>query len=154
MARMVKGTSEFRRCYKPSDFGNVTYRELHHFGDASSTSYRAPSYLYQKDECGNVCGTLVTAKSRLAPVKTQTIPRLELQSAILASRLDRIIREELHEIKIDRTVCWTDSTCVLRYLNNEETRSKTFVGNRVTAILNQTTKEQWRHVSSAQIQPI
>ncbi|XP_071950072.1 uncharacterized protein [Antedon mediterranea] len=139
-----------RRCYKPSDFGNVTYRELHHFGDASSTSYGAASYLYQKDECGNVCGTLVTAKSRLAPVKTQTIPRLELQAAVLASRLDRIIREELHEIKIDRTVCWTDSTCVLRYLNNEETRFKTFVGNRVTTILNQTTKEQWRHVSSAQ----
>ncbi|XP_071948930.1 uncharacterized protein [Antedon mediterranea] len=139
-----------RRCYKPSDFGNVTYRELHHFGDASYTSYGAASYLYQKDECGNVCGTLVTAKSRLAPVKTQTIPRLELQAAVLASRLDRIIREELHEIKIDRTVCWTDSTCVLRYLNNEETRFKTFVGNRVTTILNQTTKEQWRHVSSAQ----
>ncbi|XP_071952433.1 uncharacterized protein [Antedon mediterranea] len=143
-------TIRIRRCYKSAEFGTVVRRELHSFGDASSTSYGAASYLYQKDESGNVNRTLVAAKSRLAPLKAQTIPRLELQAALLAARLDTMIREELKEIKIDQSVCWTDSTCVLRYLSNDETRFKTYVGNRVSAILSRTNKDQWRFLNSAE----
>ncbi|XP_071948920.1 uncharacterized protein [Antedon mediterranea] len=71
----------------------------------------------------------------------------KLQAALLAARLDTMIREELKEIKIDQSVCWTDSTCVLRYLSNDETRFKTYVGNR---ILSRTNKDQWRFVNSAE----
>ncbi|XP_006812352.1 uncharacterized protein LOC102804307 [Saccoglossus kowalevskii] len=143
-------TLRIRRSYKEPKLGAVVYRELHHFGDASSTGYGAVSYLCQKDAEGIFSCALVAAKSRLAPVKMQTIPRMELQAAVLACRLDQMIRDELQEIKIDKSILWTDSTCVLRYINNETTRFKTFVGNRIATILSHTSKDQWHYIPSMQ----
>ena len=51
-------------------------------------------------------------KSRLAPIKSLTIPRMELSAAVLATRLDKISRDEL-SIPVDQSFFWTDSTCVL-----------------------------------------
>ena len=62
-----------------------------------------------------------------------TIPRLELSAAVVAVKLDRKLREEL-EIKIDRSVFWSDSTAVLQYIKNEDKRFHTFVANRLAVI--------------------
>ena len=51
-------------------------------------------------------------KSRLAPIKSLTIPRMELSAAVLAMRLDKISRDEL-SIPVDQSFFWMDSTCVL-----------------------------------------
>ena len=68
--------------FKPPDFNDIQRRELHHFSDASSQGYGAVSYLRQIDVNGGVHCSLVMAKSRLAPLKTVTIPRMELSAAV------------------------------------------------------------------------
>ncbi|XP_074611044.1 uncharacterized protein LOC141865611 [Acropora palmata] len=87
------------------------------------------------------------AKSRLAPLKAITIPRLELSAAVLAVRLDRMIRQEIR-LPIKSLTFWTDSTCVLRYIRNKEKRFQTFVANRVTRSLEQSQEAQWRYIDT------
>ena len=72
-------------------------------------------------------------KARTAPLKSITIPRLELSAAVLASRLDKIIRREI-DLPVHESVFWTDSTCVMNYIRSNEKRFHTFVANRVAII--------------------
>ena len=139
---------EIPRCFKLSDFASVQCRELHHFSDASSQGYGTVSYLCQVDTTGKVHCSLVTVKSRLAPLKSVTIPRMELSAAVLATRLDRMIKQEI-TTPIDRSVFWTDSTCVLRYIENKDKQFQTFVANRISAILEQSTANQWGYVDTS-----
>ena len=73
--------------------------ELHHFSDASLTGYGACSYLRVTNHTGRVHAALIMAKSRLAPIKQLSVPRLELCAAVVAVKLDIIIRREL-ELKL------------------------------------------------------
>ena len=100
------------------------------------------------DVTGKVHCSFIMGKSRLAPVKAVSIPRLELMAAVLAVTVDQFIKEEL-EIKVTDTIYWTDSTSVLQYIRNESRRFKTFVANRVAKIHNASTPSQWRHVDTA-----
>ena len=97
------------------------------------------------DEGGQIHCALLMAKSRLAPLKSISIPRLELSAATVAVRLDKMIKQEL-ELSMDESVFWTDSTSVLKYIANSNTRFHTFVANRVSQILDGSTPVQWRHV--------
>ncbi|XP_033359092.1 uncharacterized protein LOC117238345 [Bombus vosnesenskii] len=119
--------------------------ELHGFCDASERAYGACVYLRSLDHYGNVQTRLLTAKSKVAPLKTQTIPRLELSGALLLTSLIAIIRQALH-IEVKRTVYWTDSTIVLQWINSSPHTLKTFVANRVAEIQNKTSFTDWRHV--------
>ena len=87
------------------------------------------------------------AKSRLALLKTLTIPRLELQAATLATRQDALLRREL-DVELEPSQFWTDSTIVLQYIFNQERRFHTFVANRVAEIQGKSEVEQWHHVST------
>ena len=52
----------------------------------------------------------MSSKTRLAPLSEQTIPRLELLSAVVLSRLIHSIKEALSsEMKVDKFLCGTDS---------------------------------------------
>lgn len=135
------------RCYKPVGMENIQNRQLHLFSDGSETGYGACAYLRLAGENGEVYCSLLAGKSRLAPMKKTTIPRLELSGAVCASRLCSMIKREL-EVMVDQTVFWTDSTIVLGYLRNESRRFKTFVGNRVSEIQDLTDIKQWRHVDT------
>jgi len=73
--------------------------QLHNFSDASSKGYGTVSYLRVVDEKGEVHCTFLFAKARLAPLKTVSIPRLELMAATLAVQVDEFIRAELHTLK-------------------------------------------------------
>ncbi|KAK3745210.1 hypothetical protein QZH41_004249 [Actinostola sp. cb2023] len=137
-----------KRCFKPQYLTAIKSCELHHFSDASELGYGAASYLRLVTETGQVHCALVMAKSRLTPLKHVTIPRLELTAAVLATRLDRMIRKEI-AYPIDKSTFWTDSTCVLRYIRNQEKRFQVFVANRVTKILSQSEETQWRYVDTA-----
>ena len=88
------------------------------------------------------------AKSRLAPLKTVTIPWMELSAAVLATRLDRMIKQEV-TMPINSLTFWTDSTCVLRYIENKDKRFQTFVANCISAILEQSAAMQWRYVDTS-----
>ena len=118
------------RCFKPQEFSDVKRCELHHFSDASNQGYGAVSYLRQINAIGKVHCSLIMAKSRLALLKAMTIPRMELSAAVLATRLDRMIKQEV-TLSIDQSTFWTDSTCVLRYIENKDKRFQTFVANRI-----------------------
>lgn len=84
----------------------------------------------------------------MAPIKETTIPRLELSAAVVAARLERMIRNE-SDIKFDSSTFWTDSTCVLSYLSSTNKRFKTFVANRAAAIRATSSPSQWKYVDSA-----
>ncbi|XP_068697397.1 uncharacterized protein [Montipora foliosa] len=127
----------------PDEFGEIKMYELHHFLDASIMGYGAVSYLCQIYATGKVHCSLVMAKSRLAPLKAMTIPRMELSAAVLATRLDRMITQEI-DLPLAKSTFWTDSTCVIRYIENQDKRFQVFVANRVSAILNQSDPSQWR----------
>ena len=73
------GLITWPRCFKPKTFGDLTDIQLHHFSDASGGGYGAASYLCLVHNVGRVHRTLVFTKSRVAPLKTITIPRMELR---------------------------------------------------------------------------
>lgn len=135
------------RCFKPPGFEKVVSCQLHYFSDASQLAYGAVSYLRLVNPHGNVHCSFVMGKSRLAPLKPVTIPRMELSAAVLSTRLDTMFREEL-EFTVDESIYWTDSTCVLRYVENEDKRYQTFVANRVSAIRERSSPVQWRYVET------
>ena len=59
---------------------------------------------------------------------------MELSAAVVATRLEKMIQEELEENTTCRSIFWSDSTCVLRYEENEDKQFQTFVANRITPI--------------------
>ncbi|KAK3741910.1 hypothetical protein QZH41_006255 [Actinostola sp. cb2023] len=82
------------RCLKPEGF-EVDSAELHHFADASEHDYGAVSYLRLVDTTGTPHCSFLMSKSRLAPLKSTTIPRLELAAAVEAVKLDKLLCKEL-----------------------------------------------------------
>ena len=73
-----------------------------------------------------------------------SIPRLELQAAVMAVRLkEQIVKE--HESKIHNCNFWTDSTTVLQWIHSSHRKQQVFVANRVAEILNTTNVSQWNH---------
>ena len=135
------------RCFKPSTLGEIQTTQLHHFADASQHGYGAASYLRVEDNEGNVKCSFVMGKARLAPIKPVTIPRMELSAAVVATKLDRICRQEL-SIPIDQSKFWTDSTCMLRYIENQDKRFQTFVANQIAAIHSVSSPFQWNYVNT------
>ncbi|XP_067030756.1 uncharacterized protein [Acropora muricata] len=121
------------RCFKPKGFGDLTYIQLHHFSYAFEVGYEAASYLRLKDDAGHIHCSLVFAKSRVAPLKTITIPRMELTAASVSAKLHKFLEEQL-DLPIHRSVFWTDATIVLQYLRNEAKRFQIFVANRLTSV--------------------
>jgi hypothetical protein len=93
---------QLRRCYKPQVFGKIKTVELHNFSDASSYGYGQCSYLRLVDDQNRIYCTLVMAKSRVAPLKPITIPRLELTAALVSAKIGDFLQKELEydEMKI------------------------------------------------------
>ncbi|KAK3722273.1 hypothetical protein QZH41_005187 [Actinostola sp. cb2023] len=135
------------RCFKPKNFGSVVKGQLHNFSDASQQGYGAVSYLRLVNSDGDIHCAFVIGKSRLTPVKQVTIPRLELTAAATATRLSSMISREI-DVTIDDVIFWTDSTCVLGYINNQDKRFKTFVANKITTIHDTTHPSQWNYVDT------
>lgn len=80
------------RCFHPPDFGNIIRRELHHFSDASNSGYGQCSYLRLLGRNGVHC-TLIAGKSRVAPTKMVTIPRLELTAALVSAMMSCTLKK-------------------------------------------------------------
>ena len=134
------------RCIKPSGFGEVTSYEMHNFADASGVAYGTVSYVRMTNSAGDIHCSFVMGKAHLAPLKTVTIPRLELMAAVTAVKVDSLLSGAL-DIQLTHHF-WTDSTTVLRYIANRRTRYHTFVANRLAVIHDGSTPEQWRYVDS------
>ena len=139
----VKNLS-FPRCVKTSKFDGATL-ELHTFCDASEHAYGCCSYVKCADEDGEASSTLIMSKGRISPIDYVTIPRLELQAAVMAAQVHSMLLKEL-DIHFARSYLWTDSQIVLAYIKNTDKRLKVYVANRVSTIRNHTDKDQWRFV--------
>lgn len=126
---------------------NYTSIEMHCFCDASQQAYGACIYLKSTNEVGDSQIHLLTAKARVAPLKSTTIPRLELCACLLGAQLGSSVEEALR-CKIDRRFYWTDSSVVLGWLKSPH-KTKTFVANRIAAIGELTDTSMWKHVPTA-----
>ena len=100
------------------------------------------------DQGQQVRCNLLFARSRVAPLKQITIPRLELAAAALAVQQHGMLRREL-TIQIDRhSFFWTDSEIVLAYIRNTKKRFHTYIANRLSVIHSGSSPDHWRHVRS------
>ena len=133
------------RCFKPENFGTVVSRQIHNFSDASSTGYGQASYLRIENAKGDIHCAFLMGKARVAPVKTTTIPRLELTTATVSVRVGEMIGNELDE-PVESKTYWTESTTVLKHIRNDKKRFHVFVANRVQMIRDATNPDQWRYV--------
>lgn len=127
---------------------SYSHIELHIFTDASESAYGACAYIRTLcDDNDDVAGRLLCSKSRVAPVKPVSIPRLELCGALVGAKLcDKILKSV--QLQFDSIVFWTDSTIVLGWLQMSPHQLKTFVRNRVVEINDLTGTATWRHVST------
>lgn len=121
--------------------------ELHGFSDASMKAYGACCYIRSINSVGQISVALVCAKSRVAPLKTLTLPRLELCAALLLIKVAQRVLSSL-KINIDISYYWTDSTIVLSWLALQPNQLNTFVANRISEIQQVSKNDQWHHIPS------
>jgi len=121
--------------------------EIHNFGDASERAYGTVAYLRFVNSESRVHCSLLLGKSRVAPLKSTTIPRRELTTATMAVKLSTMF-ETCLDISVDQIYYWSDSMCVLGHISNEQTRFKTFVENCLKLIREWSNVAQWDYVSN------
>ena len=124
------------------------YIEFHVFADASERAYAAALFvkIISADNSSSI--KLVASKTKAAPVKSVSIPRLELCGAHLASKLVCAAKNALSgtNFKINNVYGWTDSMIVEAWLSDLPRRWNCFVANRVASIQENIPPENWFHV--------
>lgn len=135
------------RCY----FGNFPWSsvksvELHIFTDASEYAYGCVGYLRAVVQ-GTVICSLIMSRSKVAPLKRQSVPRLELMAAVMGARMLHSVLDT-HSIKFERYVLWTDSQTVRSWIFSDQHKFKQFVAFRIGEVLELTRPTDWRWVTS------
>ena len=92
---------------------------------------------------------IIAAKSKVAPLKSTSVLRLELMAAVLRLRLSEKICLAL-EYKICNVKFWSDSLNTLWWIRNQSRQFQPFVANKLGEIQSKTNPEQWRYVPSEQ----
>ncbi|UYV66669.1 hypothetical protein LAZ67_4002499, partial [Cordylochernes scorpioides] len=123
-------------------FDQTTKNEIHVFCDASKSAYAAVAYMRSEVQAG-VYLSLRWSKSRLAPTKRVTIPRLELLACVLGARLVKFILTAL--TNSCPVTLWTDSSTVMAWLKRKN-EWNVFVRNRVQEIRDTVNNENWKFV--------
>ncbi|XP_062556857.1 uncharacterized protein LOC134221685 [Armigeres subalbatus] len=132
-----------------SYFGNATMDQvenlqLHIVSDASKGAYGCAAY-FRAVVDGCVKCVLVSSRVKVAPLKPMSVPRLELQAAVLGARVASVVKDS-HSLVINQQFFWTDSTTVLSWIRSDQRKYKEFVGLRIGEILTRTNLSEWRWV--------
>ena len=130
------------RCYFSWREGDPVGHQLHGFSDASCKAYAAVVYLRTEHANGDIEVNLVASKARVAPIKRQSIPRLELLGATILARLMKTIEKSLVSLRIPPKV----------YIG--QTRLRPFVGFETTRFGNHMCSIESRKYENILIQPI
>lgn len=128
----------------PNDHTRI---QLHGFCDASELAYAAVIYARYVDSSRIVHTNIITAKTKVAPLKQISIPRLELCGAVLLCKLMKKARKAFNHLTIEEYL-WSDSMIVLSWLSSPPRRWQTFVANRTSEIIQSFPPDIWRHVKS------
>lgn len=123
--------------------------DMHCFCDASTAAYGACIYMRSVDQNNSVHISLVTAKSKVAPIKPLSIPRLELCSALILAKLQAKVTNSL-TMPINNFYYWSDSKIVLSWIRTPVNLLKIFIANRVHEIQTLTKHGAWQYVNSRQ----
>ncbi len=126
--------------------------DLHVFCDSSEKAYAAAVYLVSYDDDSQASCFLLCSKTRVAPTKAVSLPRLELCAAHLGAKLVDSVLKTLADshVQFGARYAWTDSMVVLAWINALPRRWTTFVADRVSAIQETQPPSSWRHVPSAE----
>ncbi|GFY52190.1 integrase catalytic domain-containing protein [Trichonephila inaurata madagascariensis] len=118
------------RCYFSDPLvNNFKTLELHLFPDASTKAYETVAYLRVTSYNKEILASFVASKNRTAPLKTLTLPRLELMGALQSARLSSNI---LKDLKLDiPCFLWTDSKLMFFWVRRQPERFKPFIKYRI-----------------------
>ncbi|XP_062557810.1 uncharacterized protein LOC134222666 [Armigeres subalbatus] len=124
---------------------DATDVQFHIFSDASELAYGACMYARSTSKDGTIKTELISAKSRVAPLKRVCLPRLELCAALLGAKLYARISAALG---MEEVPCWfwSDSTVALHWIRAPSSSWQTFIGNRTSEIQRLTHGHTWKHV--------
>jgi len=120
------------------------------FGDASEKAYGATVYVKLPRNDGTFETSLVISKSKVAPIKKLTLPRLELLAALLCARLLTFTKRALKLPEDVNYHCWTDSQITLSWIKGDPNRWKTFIANRVVEIQELTSPSNWLYCTGSE----
>ena len=118
--------------------------QLHVFGDASESAFCTVAYFRFEYPGGQRQCAFVAAKTRVAPVKPLSVPKLELQAAVLNVRLASMIQKE-HDYEISTIWFWSDSSAVIGQIRGPSKCHPAFIAYRLSEILDTSEPDQWRH---------
>ena len=118
---------KFERCLTPSRA--IGFPTPYDFSYASDEAFGICAYVRWKLNSGAFGVQFVVGKSRVAPLKKLTTPRLELQGAVLATRLHKTISKE-SRLQSEKAILFTGSMITLTWICNQARRSKPFVSSR------------------------
>lgn len=121
--------------------------QIHSFCDASCKAFAAVTYLRIVDTHGNISVHLLSSKSRVAPLKSVTLPKLELCSSVLAGELSSSIITSLKLVP-EKTCFWSDSEVALAWISQPPLKWNVYVANRVASIQALTQGCTWSYVKS------
>ena len=137
----------------PRLYANVTEDvksvQLHVFNDASERAYGTCAYLRYSYKSGEVKTALVTAKSRVAPIKKKSMPRLELLANLLGSRLLETLKTDLKNVlSLEKEFLWTDNSIAYAWIINTHKEYKKWVQKRAQEIRKRTVSSNWKLIAS------
>ena len=133
------------RCYLRNPVNKFTQYRLYGFCDASVIAYAAVVYLSEETPDGKY-SEFVVSKTRVSPLKAQTIPRLDLLSALLLARLITNVADSLKcRFPLREPRCFMDSQVALFWITGIEREWKPFVQNRVDEIRSLVPISSWDH---------
>ena len=117
--------------------------QLHVFCDASQDAMA--TCIYFRTACSSgIHATFLIGRTKVAPLNQESIPKLELQAALMGARLCKFASDEMR-LKPHSTHFWTDSTTVLSWIASPG-KLKTYCANRVGEILTLCKADQWKHI--------
>ena len=141
------GTIKIPRCILPESCDDLLSVQIHGFSDSSELAYCAVVYL-RRETLSGVRVQILTAKTKVAPLIKQTVPRLELLSCLhlsnLLSSMTGILSDRFENTPI--LTCWNDNSSALGWIRGEHKKWSLWIENRVKKVRKVVKSSLWRHV--------